>query len=111
MIVEIELPDFPEDEHRCIRVMSGIEERAKKYPGKPWEVKTSQCNRCGKCCMSVADNWPWGKDPETGWCSHLVWNEGWKGYLCDFGAARPTSCSTGDDAGKDYCSVEWRIME
>ena len=110
MIVEVDLPAFPEDEKRCIRIMSGIEERARKDPDKPWEIKTSQCNLCGKCCMTVADNWEWGKDPETGWCSHLEWNEGWKGYLCDFGAARPFSCSVGDEAGEDHCSVKWDFM-
>lgn len=112
MKIKVDLPDFLEDESRCIRVLSGIEERARKYPDKPWEIKTGQCNMCGKCCMSVPDNWKWGKAP-NGWCSHLVYNEGWDdgetklGFLCDFGAARPTSCSVGDEADQDHCSVRW----
>jgi hypothetical protein len=110
MKIEVEIPEMEEDEHRCIRVMFGIEERAKKYPGKPWEVKVVRCDLCGKCCMNVVDGWKWDKDPKTGWCSHLVWNEGWKGYLCDFGRARPFSCSTGDEANKDYCCIEWRTV-
>lgn len=117
MFVKVELPDFPEDDRRALRFMSGIEERARKLPGKDWEVKTSQCNMCGKCCTKVPDEWKYGKDPVTGHCSHLVYNEGWDngdtqlGWLCDFGAARPLSCSTGDDAGEDYCSVKWDFME
>ena len=106
MDIRLTLPEFPEDDKRVIRVMSGIEERARKYPGKGWEVKTQQCNGCGKCCMNVVDNWKYGK-AENGWCSHLKYNEGWKMYLCDFGAARPLSCSVGDEAEKDYCSVVW----
>lgn len=113
MKLTVELPAFPEDEQRIIRVMSGIEERAKKYPGKSWQIKTGQCNLCGKCCMNVPDTWVWGVDPETGWCAHLVYNEGWNngdtklGYLCDFGSARPSACTNGDKAGEDYCSVVW----
>jgi hypothetical protein len=117
MDIGVTLPVFPEDDERCIRIMSGIEERARKYPGKPWEIKTAQCNLCGKCCMTVPEGWKYGKDPKTGWCKHLVYNEGWDnggtklGYLCDFGAARPMSCSVGDEAGKDYCSVEWDFLK
>jgi len=113
MKITVDLPDFLEDEHRCFRVMSGIEERARIYPDRV-EIKTSQCNLCGKCCMSVPDDWTWGKDHETGWCSHLVYNEGWNngttklGYMCDFGAARPSACSNGDRAEHDWCSVEWK---
>lgn len=113
MIVTVELPNFPEDEHRLIRVMSGIEERARKFPGKEWEIKTSQCNMCGKCCMNVPDDWVFGKNHETGHCINLVYNAGWDngetkfGWLCGMGTSRPFSCSTGDEAGQDHCSVKW----
>ena len=110
------IPDFEEDEYRVINVMSGIEHRARKMPGQPWEIKTAQCNWCGKCCHNVADDWPYGKDPDTGHCVHLKYSEGHDngttqlGWLCDFGAARPHSCSVGDEAGKDYCSVKWTTV-
>lgn len=112
-----EFPHFDEDEHRVINIMSGIEHRARKYPDKNWEIKVSQCNACGKCCHNVADNWMFGKDPDTGHCSHLKYSEGHDngttclGWLCDYGGARPLSCSVGDDAGKDYCSVKWEEVK
>ena len=111
--MNLELPDFPEQEQRTIRVMFGIEERAKKFPNSNWQIKTSPCNACGKCCMKVPDNWKFGKNPETGACAHLIYSEGHDngetmlGWLCDFGTARPFSCSTGVEFGKDYCSVKW----
>jgi len=117
MDILVNLPVFPEDEFRLIRVYSGIEERARKYPDKPWQIKTAQCNLCGKCCMDVRDDWVWGKNPDTGWCAHLVYNEGWNngttklGYLCGFGSARPSACSGGDRAEEDFCSVKWSSKE
>ena len=117
MKVTVELPDFPEDDRRLIRVMYGIEERAKKFPGEDWKIKTSQCNMCGKCCMNVRDGWVFGKNPETGNCSHLIYNAGYDdgktkfGWLCDMGTSRPFSCSTGDEAGQDHCSVKWSELK
>lgn len=118
MIIELpELPDFPEQEKRAIRIMFGIEERAKKYPGGSWEIKTSQCNMCGKCCMDVPDDWVFGKNHETGHCINLVYNAGYDdqktmfGWMCSMAGSRPFSCSTGDEAGQDHCSVEWKTVE
>lgn len=114
MRVLVDFPEFPEDEHRVLRIMTGIEERARKYPGKPWQIKTVPCNQCGKCCHNVANGWKMGKDPETGHCAHLKYNEGWDngttsmGWLCDLGSMRPHSCSVGDEHEKDYCCVQWR---
>ena len=116
MKVDVELPVFLEDEKRVINIMSGIEHRARKYPDKPWEIKTQQCNACGKCCMQVAEDWPWGRK-EDGSCAHLVYSEGHDngdtclGWLCDYGGARPLSCSVGDEAGQEHCSVVWTEVE
>lgn len=112
MNVNVDLPTFPEDDKRVLNVMSGIEHRAKKQPDKPWEVKTKQCNGCGECCKMIHKDWTYGVDPETGWCAHLKYSVGhddgkFLGWLCDYGASRPLSCSLGDFAGEDYCSVEW----
>lgn len=107
------LPVFDEDDKRCLRIMSGIEERAKKRAGKPWKVKTVGCNLCGECCMRMKPDWRYGVN-DKGWCSHLVYNNGWDngttklGYVCDFGVHRPASCSTSDDSDKEYCCIEWK---
>lgn len=113
MEIILSLPEFPEDDLRRLTVFSGIEERARKLPGEPWQIKTGRCNMCGKCCMNVLDGWRYGKNSETGHCAHLIYNEGWNngetqlGYLCDMGSNRPADCSGGDEAGKDFCSVVW----
>lgn len=109
MKIEVEIPDFPEDELRAIRIMFGIEERALKMPGEPWKIKVTQCNRCGKCCMVVADNWKFGK-AEHGGCALLEYSEGWDGWICKWWAARPFSCCVGDEVGKEHCSIKWKEL-
>jgi hypothetical protein len=101
----LQLPDWVDERH--IRIFAGIEEVARKLHGKSWQIKIGRCNLCGKCCMSVPDNWRKGIDPKTGWCKHLVFyaNE----YRC--GIDRPFFCCAGDYAGEDYCSVKWETIE
>jgi len=103
MKVNLDLPKWVEERH--IRVFAGIEEVAKKLKGKHWQVKTSRCNMCGECCKDVSDNWRFGR-ATNGWCLKLVYyaNE----YRC--GIDRPFTCCAGDQAGEDYCSVEWKVI-
>lgn len=104
MDVNLKLPDWVEERH--IRVFAGIEEVAKKYHGKSWQVKIVRCQRCGTCCKHVSKNWHFGKDSKTGWCSKLVFyaNE----YSC--GMKRPFTCCCGDAEGEDYCSIKWKMV-
>lgn len=123
MRINIELPDWVDERHiRVLKdgkdnlfVLAGVEEVAKFLRTGPhterWQVKTARCDLCGECCMKVNSNWQFGVDGKTGWCRHLEWNEGWKGYLCDQGMGRPMSCSVGDDADKKHCVVKWKIIE
>ncbi len=105
MKINIDLPNWVEERH--IRIFAGIEEVAKKYKGKPWQIKTTRCNMCGECCMNVPKNWRFGKDKKTGWCKKLVYyaNE----YRC--GIDRPFTCCAGDHADEDYCSIKWKTIK
>jgi hypothetical protein len=81
-----------------------MEEAAKKMSGGEWEIKTNRCIMCGECCKRMAG----------GPCPDLVYSEGHRAFLCKPGGnayRRPFSCSTGDGAGKIYCSVRWRKTE
>jgi len=108
MKIDLDLPACYSN--RDIRIFAGIEEVAHfKQVGSRagrWFIKKDRCNKCGKCCMDVPKSWLHGRQ-ENGWCKHLEYSEGDRGYLCDYGVSRPFSCSHGDDAGKDYCSVTW----
>lgn len=104
MRIILELPDWANERH--IRIFAGIEEIAKKLYRKPWQIKVSRCNMCGKCCMNVPDNWRQGKDHKTGWCKNLIYyaNE----YRCN--VDRPFFCCAGDHTGEDYCSIKWETL-
>ena len=65
MKIELELPDWVEE--RSINILAGIELVAKKYPGQPWQVKTSRCISCGKCCIRIEKY----EDGTRGPCEHL----------------------------------------
>ena len=99
MRVEVNLPDWVDE--RNVRIFAGIEEVAHRYAGKKWQVKKVRCNLCGKCCMDIPGPWIHGRDEKTGYCKHLKYNEGWKGWLCDMGRNRPFACSGGDFSDKD----------
>ena len=106
MKISIEIPDWVIDEKRNIYILAGIEEVAHKHYGKSWEVKTTRCNMCGKCCMDVPDGWTHGKEGND--CKHLTYvaNE----YRCGLLVNRPFGCCIGDNAEKDYCIITWRTQ-
>ena len=111
MHIELDIPDFPEDEKRNIIVFYGIEERVRLFPDGRLQVKTAQCNKCGICCMKVMDKWKFGKDPETGWCARLYYSSGDRGYMCGLGTSRPWACCRGDHAEKEHCSITWKTTQ
>jgi hypothetical protein len=99
----IKLPDWVDERH--IYIFAGCEEVARKFKGKPWQVKTARCNWCGKCCMNVKDSWKWGKNKETGHCVRL---EPYGGdlWIC---RDRPFECAHGNPDA-NYCCIEWRAI-
>ena len=112
MKIEIEITDFPEQDRRAIRIMSGIELSAFKYPGEPWMVKTVQCNMCGKCCMNLGDNQPFPVVTTNGVCNHLQREPGIEGgWRCALALQRPFGCSVATPHEKDYCCIEYEAIE
>ena len=100
----MKIPDWVDDRTR-ITVLVGVESVIKREQGV-WYEKVQRCNRCGKCCMNVPENWKYGQG-DDGNCSHLKYeaNE----YLCGLGISRPYSCCIGD--GNDMnvdCNIKWK---
>lgn len=115
MKVELDLPDWADD-GQAIRIFAGIELVAKKFMGKPWEVKTVRCNMCGECCTISSPGW---KETtvgvkKNGRCVALIPKPDEPGkFLCRLGSGRPFSCSAyaaGPD-DEDLCCIRWKIIE
>ena len=90
MKIELDLPDWVDTKH--IYVMAGIELVAYKHWKKPWKIKTSRCNMCGKCCESFPKNASKVPYPPNinGVCVYLK-KDGDKKY-CSLGINRPFKC-------------------
>lgn len=102
MRIELDLPDWAEGRH--IYVMAGVEEVARKPPGRPWQIKTVRCDLCGGCCKKVGQNWRMGRDPETGWCARL--RQAGPEFYCDLGLMRPLACCVGEPQS-EFCCIRF----
>ena len=87
MKIELEVPDWVEDERRAIYILAGIENVAYKMPWENfWHVKVSRCSMCGKCCMRIQ-------------CPELKKEPGNDGkWKCGKDAMRPHLCCTGESS-------------
>jgi len=88
--IELELPDWADE--RTIYVMAGIELIAYRFPGKTWQVKSSRCNMCGKCCMKLGERHPF--PVINGRCVYLVKRPGknCEEHECILRMHRPFGC-------------------
>lgn len=86
MSLIINMPEWAQERH--IYVFAGIELLAYKLKGRELKVKTSRCSMCGKCCVIRGEP-----------CQHLV-ADGKDKMVCDYGLARPFSCSIGRGAAR-----------
>lgn len=94
MNLNIDLPDWVEEEKRAIYIMAGIETVAYKMPGENWKVKSVRCSQCGKCCQNFGEQTGELKSMvESGNCKYLV-SDGEK-LICSLGSSRPFNCSIG----------------
>lgn len=87
--IDLEIPDFPDQEKRTIFLFAGINCIARKPAGQPWQIKTGHCTMCGKCCSSFK------KDKHVppvvnGKCMHLQ-TKG-RHVRCGLGIYRPFAC-------------------
>ena len=54
MKIEIEIPDWVDNEKRGLHIFAGIERVAYKMPWQEnWYIKTQRCSMCGRCCMRI----------------------------------------------------------
>ena len=114
MKVTLDLPDWVDD-GSAIRIFKGIELVAKKFQGKPWEIKHVRCNLCGECCTIKGPGW---KDTtvgarDDGYCVELIPKPDEPGkFLCRLGSGRPFSCSAYAAGPEDteICCIRWKIV-
>ena len=111
MKIEIELPDWVEDQE--IKILAGMEMVAKKLPwNNYWEVKDIRCNNCGDCCMDVPvglGKWMFPVNAE-GICSKLYEEDG--KMLCGAKYDKPYRCL--DDPLKSNspnCCITYKIVK
>lgn len=113
MKIEIEIPDWVEDEKQVLYLFAGKELIGRRTVGLPWQTKTARCNNCGLCCQNLSPDWIMGVT-EEGLCVHLK-QKGDK-FVCDMGMYRPLSCSRGEPnkgVKKIYrwCSSRFKEMD
>ena len=101
MKIEIEIND--KYIKRNLYVFAGLEPVARKRKDG-WEIKVSDCSRCGKCCEAIRENHPLGTP--TG-CMHLVKSPGEQ--LCGLGIFRPYGCAIAEMDCIEECTVRWEI--
>ena len=108
MELVIPIPEWAEGE--TIRVLGGINLIAIKEPGKPLEVKTKRCDRCGRCCQDLPDTWVF--ETVDGVCVHLTDNGTGDGKTrCKLGVKRPTLCSVDKTADASFCRTEFKKVD
>ena len=105
MKIEIEIDDKYSE--RNLYVFAGVEPVARNKNHKGWEVKVAGCSRCGKCCIEIGENHPFGG--KNG-CRYLYDSGSEK--LCglgypNLGMWRPHGCSIADPTLVEGCTVRW----
>jgi len=105
--IHIDIPD--RYIKRNIYIFAGLEPVARLRKGK-WEVKVSDCSRCGKCCEMIdAENHVFGT--ENG-CKYLVRTPGQQ--MCGLHIFRPYGCAIADgnlNMGIKECTLKWQVTD
>jgi hypothetical protein len=91
---------------RNFHIFAGLEPIVRRNAalGK-WEIKVSDCSRCGTCCKLIRENHPLGT--ENG-CKHISMsgNE----QLCGLGIFRPYGCAIAEIDSIKECTVKWEFL-
>ncbi len=105
IIISLKLPDWTNK--RTLRVMAGIELVAYKLPDAKWQMKVSQCNMCGKCCMALKTH-KHVFSVIDGKCIHLKKRPGnnprWE---CGLRINRPFGCCVATPQNIPECTVKY----
>lgn len=104
MKITLDLPEWVDE--RNVRVFAGIELVAKCSPGGRWEIKTTRCSQCGRCCSDLGPNHPFPTINRQ--CVHLQKQPGKDNttWLCALGINRPFGCSAATPTAH-YCTVRY----
>jgi len=112
MKITLDLPDWIFLHN--VRVFAGIELVARLFKDGQWEIKTTRCNKCGKCCMGFKADARHIFPIVDGHCVHLHKEPHLPGtqpqYLCALSVNRPFGCSAVTPQA-DYCIVRFDTIE
>ena len=104
MRIELDLPEWVDTKN--IHIFAGIEEVARKYKDAPWEIKTSRCSQCGRCCMNLPKSFPFRLP--GGRCRYLEKEVGDNDrYLCGLKGCRPHNCGIAQPIWQPECTVRY----
>ena len=104
MKIELEIPDRYKDRH--FYLFAGMEPVMRCFQNnRYWEVKTSDCSHCGRCCEMIRENHPLGT--KNG-CKYLDREHGPE-QLCGLGIFRPFGCAIAEML--EDCSVKWERVD
>jgi hypothetical protein len=107
MKLTVEILDEFED--RAIYVMAGVELAAYRLPSGEWQVKTSRCNQCGKCCKGLKKH---SFPLIDGQCVHLKKEPGNNDqWLCGMALSRPFACCIGIPNNMADCTEKYKEGE
>ena len=91
MKIELNIPDWVEQEKGGIWILAGIECAAYKLPWEDfWNIKISRCSGCGRCCKKIN-------------CPDL--NEQ---NMCGLAGKRPFLCCTSDPKNIKECTSKYK---
>jgi len=81
------------------------------HHGQWWKV-TTDCVRCGECCLDQGPNWHFAQDEHLGGCRYLEEEDDGKTYRCDLRAYRPLGCSINTPfVPEEYCKVRFKKVD
>ncbi len=101
MKIELNIPDWVDEEKRGIWIMAGVEPVAYKMPWNDnWYIKVSRCSSCGKCCLGIRGSLTRDKS-----CQFLNDEN-----TCSKGVERPWVCCVNHPKNKSYCTVKYEAV-
>lgn len=92
---------------RNIYIFAGLEPVFRKVRNG-WEIKVSECSRCGECCKAIDERHILGT--ENG-CRYLDYSM--NQWLCGLNIFRPHGCAIADGSNMNIksCTVKWKSIK
>lgn len=116
MKINLELPDnlIKDEPIYIVRMGMDAELLAIKKPNEDWLIKTSSCNKCGKCCYNLSERHPFERLSKDGKCIYLIkqkQEDGTFKEICDLGIHIPLACLLGFHEPEDrpeFCTEKFK---